>query len=142
VATANNARDLLLLVAAVGVGLLLYNYLAVPIALLGLSLVQWTGVSAGTSASAVSLVPDAVAAFAIGGLLVLAIARFARNPRRLAYTLAITFPVVLVIGLAAYITTMSSLVEAISFAIRTFAVESLAFAAGCLVTSRLLPVLR
>jgi hypothetical protein len=135
-------RDISLLVAAVGVGVLLYDYLAVPIALLGLSLVQWTGASAGAAATAVSSVPGAFAALMLGAFLVLATTPFARNPRKLALLLAISFPLVMVIGFAAYMTDMLPIYDAIALAIRTFAVQVLAFATGCFVTSTFLPRLR
>ena len=135
-------RDLFLLVAATGVGVIVYNYFAVSIALLGLSLVQWTGVSAGTPAAAISAVPEAVASFTLAALLVLAIARLAHEPRRLASLLAIAYPTVWVIGFAAYVSDSSAVVDAVGFAIHSFAVECLAFAGGCLLTSKLLPGLR
>ena len=134
-------RDLVLLIVAVGAGILLYDHLAVPIALLGLALVPWTGVAAGTSALVVSSVAQVVAAFVLGALLVLATIPFAHKPRRLALFLAIALPVVLILGLTVsmYDTASHSLTEAVGFAIRTFAVVGLAFAAGCLLTAWLFP---
>lgn len=142
-AEAVNLRDVALLVAAVGIGVLLYDYLAVPMALLGLSLVRWTGVSTGTSSMAVSSIPGAIAALMLGAFLVLATTPVARNPRKLAFLVGISFPLVMVVGFSAYMADMLPIFfEAIALAIRTFAVEALAFVTGCFVTSRLLPRLR
>jgi hypothetical protein len=134
-----NLRDTALLVAAVGIGVLMFDALAVPIALLGLSLVQWTGASAGTPAMAVGSVPGALAALALGALLVLVTTPFARDPRKLALLLAISFPLVIVIVFAAYMSDMLPISEAVAFSIRTFAVQVLAFSVGCVVTSVFLP---
>jgi hypothetical protein len=131
-------RDFLLLVAAVVVGLLLYDYISTRAAALTDVLVNQWSLQTDVQLRIADAVPFCLAAMAVGTLLVLMAARLAEEPQRLALYLSFALPLVYLIIMVSSLTFLYSLRESIVSTFRIFAVVGVAFAAGCLLGGRLL----
>jgi hypothetical protein len=131
-------RDFFILVAAVVVGLLLYDLLSTRTAFLTDVLIEQWNLQTDVQQRIADAAPFCLAAMAVGALLVLMTARLAREPHRLALYLSFTLPLVYLIVMVSSLTFLNSLRESIVSTFRIFGGVGLAFAAGCLLGSRLL----
>jgi hypothetical protein len=131
-------RDFFLLVAAVVVGLLLYDLLSARTAFLTDVLIEQWNLQTAVQLRIADAAPFCLAAMAVGALLVLMTARFAREPYRLALYLSFSLPLVYLIVMVSSLTFLHPLRESIVSTFRIFGVVGVALSAGCLIGSRLL----
>jgi hypothetical protein len=138
-------RDVLLLITAVVIGLLLFHYLSGLISLLFDFFIGWLGLHTATQYRILDAAGYSLLAAIVGFSLVLIATPMAQDARRLGNYLAVSLPLMYLVGIVSSLSVIFSLREALILTARDFVIVGLAFSTGCLLAStivarqRLLP---